>query len=258
MSEGQVRFEKRDGVAYVTFDRPEAMNALTWSMYDRLAEIASELRTDTQTRVVVFRGAGGKAFIAGTDIRGFSAFTKGADGLAYEAKMDDYVGRLERLPQATLAVIDGYAVGGGLAISAACDLRIATPDAKFGSPLARTVGNCLSAKSYARLLEAVGTSWAKRMLILGEMMPATAARDLGYLIDLVEPGDMDARIGEITKRLLQHAPLTIAGSKDAILRIREANLPDIEDIVEGIYGSDDFREGVASFLEKRKPAWTGR
>ncbi|WP_108661577.1 enoyl-CoA hydratase/isomerase family protein [Acuticoccus kandeliae] len=257
MSEGSVHFTRKDGIAEIVFDRVEAMNALTWSMYDRLAAIADELAEDRETRVVIFRGAGGKAFIAGTDIRGFAAFTKGADGLAYEAKMDDYVGRLERLPQATIAVVEGYAVGGGLAIAAVCDLRIATPESKFGSPLARTVGNCLSAKSYARLQDAVGTSWAKRMLILGEMMSAADAHAAGFLTDLVPADSIAAKADEMAQRLLRHAPLTIGGSKEALLRLRDANLPDIEDIVERIYGSNDFREGVRSFLAKEKPNWTG-
>lgn len=258
MTDGTVRLERRGPVAHVTFDRPHARNAMTWEMYDALAAICEELSVDASTRVVVFRGAGGKAFVAGTDIGGFASFHSGRDGLAYEERIDARVGAVERLPQPTLAVVEGYAVGGGLALAAACDLRIATSDARFGIPVARTLGNCLSAQGYARVITAVGASWAKRILLLAEMMSAADAEAAGFLLAVVDTAGLDEKTDDICARLLQHAPLTMSASKEAIRRIAYAAVPDIDDLVERVYGSEDFRRGVAAFLEKRKPEWTGR
>ena len=139
MSDGEVRSTRNGDVVTVTFDRQAARNAMTWQMYETLGEICAQLRTDQSVRAVVLRGAGGKSFIAGTDIAQFKAFTSGEDGIAYEEKMERYLAAIEALPMPTLAVIEGFAIGGGLAIAACCDLRIATPGARFGVPIARTL-----------------------------------------------------------------------------------------------------------------------
>ena len=140
MSDGEVRYSRAGDIATVIFDRPAARNAMTWRMYEQLGEACARIRGEEGLRVAVFRGAGGKAFIAGTDIAQFQAFDSGEDGIAYEAKMEDYIGGVETLPVPTLAVVEGFAIGGGLAIAAACDLRIATPGSRFGVPIARTLG----------------------------------------------------------------------------------------------------------------------
>src|SRR5512144_332728 len=143
----------RDGpVVTLTFNRPEARNAMTWGMYDRLYEVCEEVDADDSVRVLVLRGAGGKAFVAGTDISQFKVFERAEDGLAYERDGAARSARLERVTKPVIAQIQGYAVGGGFNITACCDLRIATPDAKFGVPIARTLGNCLSMETYARLV----------------------------------------------------------------------------------------------------------
>ena len=135
-----MRYSRDGEIATVIFDRPAARNAMTWRMYEQLGEACARIRSEDGLRVAVFRGAGGKAFIAGTDIAQFQAFGSGEDGIAYEAKMEDYIAGVEALPVPTLAVIEGFAIGGGLAIAAACDLRIATPGSRFGVPIARTLG----------------------------------------------------------------------------------------------------------------------
>jgi len=258
MSNGEVHFTRYGAVARITFDRPAARNAMTWHMYERLGAICARLADDRDVRVAVFRGAGGKAFIAGTDIAQFLKFKSGEDGIAYEAKMERYLELLEALPMPTLAVIEGWAIGGGLAIAAACDLRIATPDARFGVPIARTLGNCLSVANYARLVAALGASRAKRVLLLAENLTADEALAGGFLSATVEPDALEQRIGDLCERLQGHAPVTMRVTKEAIRRLLHAGLPDGDDLVRACYGSEDFRIGVRAFVEKKTPAWTGK
>src|SRR6266508_118849 len=209
MSEGEVRLTRQGEIATVIFDRPAARNAMTWRMYEQLGEACARIRGEDGLRVAVFRGAGGKSFIAGTDIAQFQVFRSGDDGIAYEAKMETYLHAVETLPVPSLAVVEGFAIGGGLAIAAACDLRIATPGARFGVPIARTLGNCLSIANYARVVAALGASRAKRVLLLAENLSADEALAGGFLSEIVEASDLDRRVAELTERLSHHAPITM-------------------------------------------------
>jgi enoyl-CoA hydratase len=258
VSDGEVRYSRDGAVATVIFDRPAARNAMTWRMYEQLAEACARIAAERRLRVAVLRGAGGKAFIAGTDIAQFAAFRSAEDGIAYEEKMEGTIAGLEALPVPTLAVIEGFAIGGGLAIAAACDLRIATPDARFGVPIARTLGNCLSMANCARLVAAFGASRAKRMLLLAENLSAEEALGAGFLAEIVAANDLDRRVAELTDRLAHHAPITMRVSKEAIRRLLHAGILDDDDLLRACYGSDDFRIGVTSFVDKREPRWTGK
>jgi enoyl-CoA hydratase/carnithine racemase len=258
MSDDHVLVERQGDVARITLNRPEARNALTIPMYERLRELAGELATEPGLRVVVLRGAGGKAFAAGTDIAHFRSFSSGEDGIAYERRIDGCIEALASLPLPTLAVIEGYAVGGGLAIAAACDLRIATPDARFGIPIARTLGNCLSAAGYARLVQGFGVGRAKRMLFLSQMIEAEEALAAGFVVEIAARDALDARVDAVVQTLAEAAPVTLAVTKAALDRLARQKLPDIDDLVRKTYGSEDFADGVAAFLARRKPAWRGR
>jgi enoyl-CoA hydratase/carnithine racemase len=258
MSDGEVRLVRDGAVATILFDRPQARNAMTWRMYEGLATACAQLRSDAGVRVAVLRGVGGKAFIAGTDIAQFQEFTSAEQGVAYEAKMEGYLSALEALPMPTLAVVEGWAIGGGLAIAACCDLRIATTGSKFGVPIARTLGNCLSVANYARLIVALGLARAKHMLLMAENLPASEALAAGFLMEVIEPTVLDQRITEICERLKGNAPVTIRVTKEAMRRLLQAGLPDGDDLVRACYGSEDFRAGVKAFVEKRTPQWSGR
>jgi enoyl-CoA hydratase/carnithine racemase len=253
---GSVRLDITDAIARVTFDRPQARNAMTWAMYERLVQICDELRGNAAVRCVVFRGAGGEAFVAGTDIEQFRAFKSGDDGVDYEKRIDAGIAMIESLPMPTLAVVEGWCVGGGIAIATACDIRIATPSAKFGVPIARTLGNCLSMTNIARLVAAWGKSRVQRMLIGAEILDATEALACGYLAQVVE-GDLDASVDERARKLAALAPVTQAVSKEALRRLLVNDLPDAEDLIRRAYASQDFHEGVAAFTEKRTPRWRG-
>jgi enoyl-CoA hydratase/carnithine racemase len=239
------------------FDRPEARNAMTWAMYGALASACELIASDGSVRVAVFRGAGG-AFVAGTDIQQFTSFAGAGDGTAYERRIDAAIGQIEDLPKPVIAVVEGFCVGGGLAIASACDFRIAAMGARFGVPIARTLGNCLSVGNVARLVAGFGAGRTKRMLMLAEMIGAEEAAACGFVDVLADAGELDAKADDMCKRLLSHAPITMRAAKEAVRRIRTANLPDGGDLIRAAYGSADFREGVAAFLAKRPPEWTGR
>jgi enoyl-CoA hydratase len=255
---GQVHLRIEGGIASVTFDRPEARNAMTWAMYESLTRICEQLRDDASVRVVQFRGAGGQAFVAGTDIAQFLDFRTGDDGVAYEKRIDACVGLLESLPMPTVAVLEGWAIGGGLAIATACDFRIATPGTRLGVPIARTLGNCLSISNIARLVAALGRPRAERLLLLADLLTAEDALAAGYVLEVAAPDAIDAVADKLCQRLAGLAPVTQKVSKQAFNRLLHANLPDVEDLIRACYGSADFREGVQAFTGKRPPVWSGR
>jgi enoyl-CoA hydratase len=255
-NQGTVRLTLDGKIASVVFDRPAARNAMTWAMYEQLGAICRRLGEDADVRVVCLRGAGGEAFVAGTDIEQFKAFKGGEAGVAYEQRIDETIARLESLPMPTVAVIEGWAVGGGLAIATACDIRIATPAARLGVPIAKTVGNCLSMANLARLVAAFGRPRVQRMLIGAEILTAQEALACGYLAQLAGADAIDAAVADLCRRLASLAPVTQAVTKEALRRLL-TGLPDGEDLILRSYGSDDFREGVAAFAQRRTPDWKG-
>ncbi len=251
----------RDGAAaHVRFDNPAAHNALTSEMWLALRDAALGFAADPTVRVVTFRGTEGKAFISGTDISKFADFATGEQGVEYERGIDEYMAAVDAIPCTTIAVVEGWAVGGGINIAAACDFRIATPDAKFGSPIGRTIGNCLSAASVARIGGAVGVQFAKRMVLLGEMLTAEQLLASGFLLKMVDRDLIDDVLDALVARAAENAPLTTRTTKATIRAMTFADLPAIEALIAEVYGSADFRRGVGDFLAntKRVPEWEGR
>jgi enoyl-CoA hydratase len=252
--------EVRDGVAYVTFNRPQARNALTFAMYERLAEICSGANEDRSIKAILMTGAGDKAFAAGTDISQFRAFDKEQDALDYEERIDRVFNAIEHCRVPTIAAIHGACTGGGAGIAAACDLRIASRAMKFGFPVARTLGNCLSMSSYSRLVYLVGPALVKDIVFQARLIEADEALAKGLVNELCDNQvSLMNRAEEITRLVASHAPLTLQATKEALLRLRPA-VPHGEgnDLVLMCYMSEDFREGMDAFLTKRKPVWKGR
>ncbi len=252
--------EVRDGVAYVTFNRPQARNALTFAMYERLAEICSGANQDRSIKAILITGGGDKAFAAGTDISQFRAFDKEQDALDYEARIDRVMNAIERCRVPTIAAIHGACTGGGASIAACCDLRIASRDMKYGFPVARTLGNCLSLASYARLVYLVGPSLVKDIVFRARLIEGPEALAKGLVNELADDqAALMKRAEEIARQVASHAPLTLQATKEAILRLRPG-VPHGEgnDLVLMCYMSEDFREGMEAFLNKRKPVWKGR
>ena len=252
---GAVELAISGGVASVLFKRPELQNAMTFAMYDQLARACAQISEDNSVRAVIFRGAG-DAFVAGTDINEFRDFKTAEDGINYERRIDATVELVERIAVPTLAVVTGAAMGGGFVLAAACDLRLATPRARFGVPIARTVGNCLSMASTARLVAALGVSRAKRMLLLAHTMEAEEAVACGFALEIVAPAEIARRAADLAGVLCSSAPITLRVVKEAIRRLALSGLANGDDLVRTAYGSNDFNEGVCAFLEKRAPVWT--
>ena len=251
---------ERDGpVATVTLNRPEARNAMTFEMYDELHEACERLDRDAGVRVVILRGAGDRAFASGTDIRQFLAFKTREDALGYEARLSRVLSRIAAMTKPTLAMVQGDAVGGGLFMALACDLRLTVPHARFGAPVARTLGNFLAPTSLALLVATVGPARARELILTARLVEAAEAKAIG-LVDEVHPAAaLAARTRELAGRLAEHAPLTLAATKEATRRLIAAQSPgSLEDLILSCYLSQDFQEGVRAFLEKRPARWQGR
>ena len=254
-------FDIEPPLAFLTFNRPDARNAMTWGMYDALVEACDRVDRDDEVKVMVLRGAGGKAFVAGTDISQFQQFQAPDDGVRYERKISDVLDRLERVTKPTIAQIQGFAVGGGCAMAVTCDLRVATRESSFGIPIARTLGNCVTGAAYSRLVELVGPAAAKDMLFTGRLVPGDEAYALGLVNRLVPAGEIDEAVRRLATEIAANAPLTVRATKEMTRRLMErARLAagDSQDLIEMCYGSHDFQEGVAAFLAKRPPKWKGK
>ena len=257
MSAEEIVFEIRDGsIAWLTFNRPEARNAMTFGMYRRLGEICRAL--DPRVKVMILRGAGDKAFVSGTDISQFRAFDKPQDATDYEAMMDAVFDALEDVKVPTIAAIQGACTGGGAGIAAACDLRLGAPSAKFGFPIARTLGNTLSMRNHARLAGLIGVARTKDILFLARLMDAQEMRDAGLLNEITAEDKLYARAEEVARILLEHAPLTLQAAKEALNRVLRHWTPvGGADFVVRNYMSADFKEGVSHFIERRPARFTG-
>ena len=254
----EVRLELRNDVAYITFDHVAARNAMTVGMYQSLQSICEDLAKNSKARVAILRGAGGKSFVSGSDIAQFSGFTSGEDGILYEEGIDQYLAPLATLPIPTIAVIDGMAVGGGLAIASCCDFRISTPDARFGVPIAKTLGNCLSAGNVAWLVAHLGVNIVKRMLLLAELVTAPELLKQGYLLATYPAENLELEANQLAERLMKLAPITQKSTKLTLARLIKNNLPDCSDLIRECYGSEDFKNGVFAFLDGKPPVWTGK
>ncbi len=252
------KFEKRGEIGHFVFNRPQARNALTFEMYEHLREACAAVDADASIKALLIYGAGDKAFAAGTDIAEFRAFKTPQDAVDYEIKVDRVFTALENCRAPTIAAIVGACTGGGAAIAACCDLRIAASNARFGFPIARTLGNCLSVTNYARLAALIGPARIKDLIFTARLIDAEEARLFGFVSEIVaDPAALHARAEALATTVAGHAPLTMRATKEALARIR-GKVDAGDDLVVQCYMSEDFQEGMEAFLEKRNPQWRGK
>jgi enoyl-CoA hydratase len=254
-----ILFEAKDGIGWVTFNRPQARNAFTFAMYERLAEICRQANDDKSFKVLVFQGAGDKAFAAGTDINQFREFVTPQHALDYEERIDRVLGVLETCRVPTIAAINGACTGGGAGIAACCDLRIGTKTVKMGFPIARTLGNCLSMSNISRLTALVGPARVKDLIFTARLVEAPEAAAVGLLTEVVEDGAaLKTRAAEVATLIANLAPLTLNATKQALARLtHRLSREEGQDLILQCYMSQDFREGLDAFLSKRPPQWRG-
>jgi enoyl-CoA hydratase/carnithine racemase len=255
----ELLYEIRDDIGWITFNRPAARNALTFAMYERLAEICAAQTAAPSLRALVLTGAGEKAFAAGTDIGQFRAFDGPEDAIAYETKLDRVLDTIENCPIPMIAALSGACTGGGAGIAASCDIRIAAANLRFGFPIARTLGNCLSMANIARLSALIGPARVTEIIFTARLMEAEEAKSVGLVSEVLpDHAALMARAETLARAIAGNAPLTLRATKEAVRRLRSRHDANADrDLILMCYLSQDFREGMEAFLGKRPPVWRG-
>jgi enoyl-CoA hydratase len=252
----------KDGpIGIATFNNPEKHNALSLEMWQRMGEILDAFSADADIRVVVLTGAGGKAFVSGADISKFASERATAEGAAvYNETVDRVCERLYAFPKPTIAMINGFCMGGGLAIAVSCDMRIASTNAVFALPAAK-LGLGYGYAGLRRCMETIGPAATKEIFFTARRFGCEEALRWGLLNRAVAPEALAATVMEIASTIADNAPLTLAAVKRIAVEILKD--PDTRDMaacdamVAACFASDDYKEGRTAFLEKRKPRFRG-
>lgn len=259
--EARVIAEADGPIGRITFDNQARRNAMTLAMWQGLRDAVDRFAADPEIRVLVLRGAGEKAFVAGADISEFEALRASEEGIArYNAISEGADHALHTCPKPTIAAIRGSCVGGGMGIALACDLRIAAEDARFGITAAR-LGLGYGIDGVRKLVAAVGPASASEILFTGGIFTAEDARAMGVLRHVVPVAELDAAVERLARQIAEAAPLTVRAAKAAILAVQDragAGEASVEALIKACYDSADYQEGRSAFAEKRKPRFQGR
>ena len=261
-ADGKMLAVKDGGIGFITFNQPEKRNAMSVEMWQGLAEILDDFREDSGVRVVIMNGAGGKAFVSGADISQFEKRRANADAQEEYAQLTSGGrARLANFPKPSIAAIQGFCLGGGLAIAMHTDLRIASANSQFGIPAAR-LGIAYAFDGLRTLVQLVGPAHARMILYTGTRMGAEEAARIGLINKVVPEESLTDTVLELARTIAGNAPLSIAANKlciDNILKDpADRDFAAIARAGRTCLDSEDYREGRTAFMEKRQPRFQGR
>jgi len=262
MDTGQVILRKDGAVARIVLNNPSRLNAISMAMWDRLDQILDDVAEDQAVRVVVISGAGGEAFSAGADISEFDRRHADAAAVRAASARDAAVGaKLEKLDRPAIAEIEGYCLGGAVALALCCDLRICSDESRFGIPPAK-LGHCYEPYSIERVMNAVGLASTREILFTARQFSAQEAYEMGLVNRVVSKIELSAHVQSYAETIAANAPLTITAVKRITHELgKERGARDLslcDALVAECYASEDHREGRRAFMEKRRPVFRGR
>ena len=256
----EVRIEIADSVATLVFDHTDRRNAMTRRMWEAIPGLCAEIEHNPAIRVVVLRGAGSTAFVAGADISEFREIRQGSGGAAYDRMTAAATDAITGLSKPVIALVHGFCIGGGLALALSADIRFAAQDAVFGLPPAR-LGIGYSAAGVGVLVDTVGPAAAKELIFTAEWIDAAKALRWGLVNDVVDGAELDRFVADRASIIASRAPLSQLAAKRAVANhlavAGERNDPAVEELIHRCIASDDYQEGITAFLEKRPPRFTG-
>lgn len=249
-------------VGWITFNNPARRNAMSQDMWEAVPLALDRMEADPAVRVIVLRGTGDKAFVAGADISQFNELRSSPETVAkYDAISDEASRRIAKSPKPTIAMIRGYCIGGGVGIAVCCDMRIASEDAKFGVPATR-LGLGYGPSGVKRLMDLVGPSHVKEIFYTARHFSAAEARDMGLVNRVLPDSDLDAYVAGYCATIAENAPMTMRAVKRTVEELLTlspaANLAECDRLVAECFASADYIEGRTAFMEKRRPVFTGR
>lgn len=251
--------EKKEGVAVITINRPDKLNALNKKVHEEGVAALEELRTDDEVRVVVFTGAGEKSFIAGADISEFAGQTPVTQRAVFQSKT--LFNSIDTFPKPVIAMINGFCLGGGCELSLACDIRTASDNAKFGQPEIN-LGIIPGGGGTQRLTKLIGEGKSMELILTGDMIDAETARTLGLVNHVYSAGDLKEKTMKIAGKIASKSPIALQMAKEAVKTASKANLDEglkrEIDLFAITFSSEDKAEGVSAFLEKRKAQFKGK
>lgn len=253
---------KEGGVGYLTFNNPERHNAVSLDMWEAASGILEDFKSDKNIRVVVFSGAGGKAFVSGADISKFESERSSKEAIdRYNVAVDEANTAIYEFPKPTIAMIQGYCIGGGVGLALCCDMRICSDNSKFGVPAAK-LGLGYGFKGIKKLVDVVGPSFAKEIFYTARQFTAAEAVTMGLVNRSLPVAELEPYVKNYAETIGGNAPLTVDAVKfivgETVKPSAERNLKKCADLVAECFASADYAEGRKAFMEKRKPAFTGK
>lgn len=253
---GALVVRRQGGIVTLQLHRPDRHNAISYAMWSALSRILPALADDDSVDVLVLRGSPGGPFSSGADISEFSSLRAGAEGARnYSATVAAGEAALIAFPRPTIAMIEGFAIGGGTQLAVACDLRVADETSRFGVTPAR-LGIVYAPSSTARLVETVGAAWARWLLLTAELLDATQALRIGLVHEVHPSGEVEQRVQALADTIAGRARISLTGAKQLLTaQDRPATDQQFEELQARSWSSPEYAEGVEAFLAKRPPAF---